>query len=268
MINQELIIKAAQMISESQYVVAFTGAGISAESGISTYRDKGGIWDKYPEGSSGGIMSVISNHPEDAPQILMGVFRSLKDAAPNPGHNALVELEKMGYLRSVITQNIDNLHREAGNKQVLELHGNALRLRCLECGKQQIYEREPYFRMMTGLISQTGPFSIQEMIKSLPLCKCGGHTRLDAVTFGEAVQDYPMAQKEAQACDMMLILGTSGVVYPAAAMPDYALSKGAKLIEINPKKSPFTKNCDIFLEGKTGELLPEIVIALKDILRC
>ena len=265
MISQEAIDKSAQCISESRRVVALTGAGISAESGISTYRDPGGLWDRYPEGDSGGLMAVMAKHPEDMPQILMGFLNGIKSARPNPGHKALAELEKMGYLRSVITQNVDNLHREAGNSRVLEMHGNIYRLRCLVCNKKKILEREVYFQMMTGLIMKIERFSLEEIILHLPLCSCGGNTRPDFVGFGEPVQEFQEAIAEAKACDLMLIMGTSGVVYPAASLPAHARSEGTRLIEINPKKSALTSQCDLFLEGETGVILPRIVSSLKEI---
>lgn len=263
--NQEIIDKSARLISEARRVVALSGAGVSAESGISTYRDTGGIWDRYPEGNSGGITAVLANHPEEAPHILMGFLNGMKAARPNPGHLALVDLEKMGYLRSVITQNVDNLHREAGNSRVLEMHGNIFRLRCLECGKKKILERQAYFEMMAELVTKIDRFSMEEIRTRLPLCSCGGNTRPDAVAFGEPVQELKEAIAEAETCDLMLILGTSGVVYPAASLPSHARSGGARLIEINPKTSALTAQCDLFLEGKTGDILPRIVSSLQEI---
>lgn len=265
MITQEMIDQTAGLISKNPRVVALTGAGVSAESGITTYRDPGGIWDRYPEGSSGGIVAVMAKHPEDAPQILMGFINDIKAAEPNPGHRALVDLEKMGYLRSVITQNVDNLHREAGNSRVLEMHGNIYRLRCLKCNKKKILEREAYFDMMTALIMKMDRFSLGEMVTHFPQCPCGGNSRPDAVAFGEPVQDLQEATEEAMACDLMLILGTSGVVYPAAYLPVQAQSEGAVLIEINPRRSALTEQCDLFLEGKTGDILPGIVSSLRGV---
>ncbi|MDY7033259.1 MAG: NAD-dependent deacylase [Thermodesulfobacteriota bacterium] len=256
--------KAARLISESRRAVALTGAGVSAESGISTFRDKGGIWDRYPEGDSGGIMAVMANHPEDTSEILMGFMDGMRAARPNPGHKALADLEEMGYLSSVITQNVDNLHREGGNSRVLEMHGNIYRLRCTVCEEKKILQREAFFEMMSELIMKTERFSPVEMISRLPLCSCGGNTRPDAVAFGEPVQDLQEAIAESKACDLMLILGTSGVVYPAASLPSHARIEGARLIEINPQKSALTSKVDLFIEGKTGEILPRIVSLVKE----
>ena len=266
MISQETIDRSAQLIFECRRVVALTGAGISAESGISTYRDRGGLWDRYPEGSSGGIVAVMARHPEEAPQILMGFLNSIKAARPNPGHQALVDLERMGYLRAVITQNVDNLHREAGNSRVFEMHGNIYRLRCLECGKKKVLERDTFFEIFEEFIAKMKRFSFEEMASHFPSCSCGGNARLDAVAFGEPVQDLNEAMTETRACDFMLILGTSGVVYPAASLPGMAKSRGALLVEINPRKSALSDQCDLFLEGNTGEILPRIVLSLKKII--
>ncbi len=265
MVSQEIIDKAAQLILKKRRVVALTGAGISADSGISTYRDRGGLWDRYPEGSSGGIMAVLANHPEDSREILTGVFDSIKAARPNQGHRALVDLEKMGYLRSVITQNVDNLHREAGNSCVMEMHGNIYRLRCLKCGRKEILERQQYFEMVAESFKKMDRVSLEDLLPGLPPCSCGGKTRLDFVAFGEPVQELAEAQAETMACDLMLILGTSGVVYPAAALPAQAKSHGAILIEINPEKSALTGQCDLFIDGKTDDILPRIVSSLKGI---
>lgn len=266
MVSQEIIEKSARIVSGCRHIVALTGAGISAESGISTYRDSGGLWDRYPEGSSGGIVAVMTRHPEDAPQILMGFLNGIRAARPNPGHHALVDLERMGYLRAVITQNIDNLHREAGNSRVFEMHGNIYRFRCLECGKKKIMERDKFFETFEKFISKMKRFSFEEMGSHFPTCPCGGNTRLDAVAFGEPVQDLNEAMTEAGACDLMLVLGTSGVVYPAASLPGIAKSRGALLVEINPRESALSDQCDLFLEGNTGEILPLIVLSLKEIM--
>lgn len=263
MINRELIEKAAELISSKKPVVAFTGAGVSKESGISTYRDPGGLWDRYPEGSSGGILAVLRNHPEEGSKILKDFMARLKNARPNPGHMALVELEKMGYLRSVITQNVDNLHIEAGNSKVLELHGNIFRLRCIKCGKIIKLEREKYFEIIEEILNRMTRLTMEDLFSQLPPCECGGKRRIDFVGFGEPVKDLPEAMAEAQTCGLMLILGTSGVVYPAASIPLTAKSKGALLLEINPNRTALTDHTDLFVPEKTGEALPQIVSALK-----
>jgi len=255
----DLIKQAAQLIYPCKRIVAFSGAGVSAESGISTYRDAGGLWDRYPEGSSGGILTVLANHPEDGPQILKDMMGSFSKAVPNPGHIALAELEKMGYLKAVVTQNVDNLHNEAGNSTVYELHGNLFRLKCLSCGKKKTFKRDDYFKLIFNIFGSLNSFQLADIFSKLPLCSCGGNSRIDFVGFGEQVQDLNPAMNEAANCELILVLGTSGVVEPAASIPVIAKSKGAKVIEINPTKTVLTSICDLFLEGATGNILPRIV---------
>jgi NAD-dependent deacetylase len=257
--------KAVELIAPCTNGVVFTGAGISAESGISTYRDPGGLWDTYKEGASGGILAVLASYPEKAPEILGGFFERLKRAQPNPGHLSLVEMEKMGYIKTVITQNVDNLHREAGSSLVYELHGNIYRLRCLECGQKVLFKREIYFELMDVLVKELSKFSLSEIVELLPQCElCGGAMRPDFVGFGEEVQQFREAVTASLSCDLMLIVGTSGVVYPAASLPEGARSKGATLIEINPRESDLTPLTDLFLRGAAGEILSELVAALRE----
>ncbi|MEE4353549.1 MAG: Sir2 family NAD-dependent protein deacetylase [Desulfatiglans sp.] len=267
MIDSKLIKKAAKWIDSRSRVVAFSGAGISKESGISTYRDPGGLWDRYPEGSSGGLLAVLANHPEEGSRILLGFLDSLKRAKPNPGHSALVDLEKMGYVKVIITQNVDNLHVEAGSSRVFELHGNFLRFRCLSCGKRWKLKRKEYFEMMEEILISSTRLTMKDLFSRLPHCSCGGDSRIDFVGFGEGVQDLPEAVAEAEAAALMLILGTSGVVYPAASIPLSAKSRGALIVEINPNVTELTEYADLFVQGSTGEILPRIVAALRNLKR-
>jgi NAD-dependent deacetylase len=256
---------AVQLILPCKNGVAFTGAGVSAESGISTYRDPGGLWDTYAEGSSGGMLAVLAAHPEKAPEILGGFFDRLKQAQPNPGHRSLVALEQLGYIHTVITQNVDNLHREAGSSRVYELHGNIFRLRCLECGRKVFFNRQTFFELMDELVKELSHFSLAEIVDLLPHCDlCGGPMRPDFVSFGEEVQQFREASVAALTCDLMLIVGTSGVVYPAASLPEGAKSRGAVVIEVNPKESELTASADLFLQGTAGEVLPQLVKAIQE----
>lgn len=259
MADKNAIIEASRMIIASHWLVGFTGAGVSAESGISTYRDPGGLWDRYPEGASGGIMGILRRHPEAFHELFFELLQKFKNSAPNPGHYAMVELEKKGYLKSVITQNGDNLYQDAGGSNILELHGNAFRFRCLECGQKRMFSQEELFSLVEDVLSKMERFSIESLMPHLPSCKCGGKMRPDVVGFGESVQKLEQATEQANRCDLMLIMGTSGVVYPAAMIPSLAKQNGAKLIEINPQESALTPQCDLFLPGKTGEILPMIV---------
>lgn len=259
----DLIGQAAEAIRSRKPGVALTGAGVSAESGISTYRDPGGLWDTYQEGASGGMMAVLAARPDKAPEILGGFFGRLRRAEPNPGHLALAELEKMGRLSAVITQNVDGLHRRAGST-VYELHGSLYRVRCLTCGRKEELDRETLFsladRMIEGFTQGRGG----PRAGVFPPCACGaGPMRLDFVGFGEPVQDLDKALGEVGRCAFMLVVGTSGFVHPAAALPGRAKARGAFLIEVNPKESEITPLCDLYLQGAGGEVLPRLVEALR-----
>ena len=251
--------QAAKILSSVQKGLAFTGAGISAASGISTYRDTGGLWDRY---GSEDILNILTEHPDKAQDILEDFFSALEKARPNPAHLALAQLEKMGHLMAVITQNVDNLHREAGNRSVYELHGNLYRLRCMTCGSKQGLPREALFEMIRSALNKNDAFSLEALLQVFPKCECGGLTRPDFVSFGEAVQDLPEAKIAAQTCDAMLVIGTSGLVYPAAALPRIAKSAGAHLIEINWKESELTPLCDLSIRAQATEALPRILACL------
>jgi NAD-dependent deacetylase len=252
--------RAAEMILSARKGVAFTGAGISAASGISTYRDTGGLWDRY---GSQGMLNVLAKHPDKAHEILGGFFSALEAARPNPAHLALARLEEMGHLVAVITQNVDNLHRESGTNTVYELHGNLFRLRCMTCGTKQGLTREALFGMARAALEQITEFSLAAFAQAFPRCECGGLTRLDFVSFGESVQSLPEATGAAEACDIMLIVGTSGLVYPAAALPGIAKSSGARMIEINWKESELTSACDLSIQAQAAEALPQIMERLE-----
>ncbi|RJP24052.1 MAG: NAD-dependent protein deacylase [Candidatus Abyssobacteria bacterium SURF_5] len=256
---KDIIEKAAAVIVERGHVVAFSGAGISSESGIPTFRDRGGLWDRFEAGSSGGIVGVIASYPEQAADILEELLITLRNAVPNPGHFALAELEQLGLLDAVITQNIDNLHRDAGNTRVHELHGNIYRLRCLACGKKGFRKREEFLAEFDRLIHVMRSKRISDIFSLMPSCECGGMLRPDFVSFGEPVQELHDSVNAAERCRVMLVLGTSGVVYPAAAIPGRARDAGAQIIEINPQKSALTRTAHYYLQGQSGIVLPKLV---------
>jgi len=264
MVDSNKILEASTMIHCSSRVVGFTGAGVSEESGISTFRDPNGLWNRYSGGASGGIMGILKRHPEAANELFSEMLQTFKSCTPNPGHYAFAELEEMGYLKSIITQNGDNLHQDAGSLKVFELHGNLFRFRCLDCAQKKHFSKDELFTLVEDILSNMKQFSIEWVMPYLPSCECGGKMRPDIVTFGEPVHQLDEATEEASKCDLMLISGTSGVVYPAAILPVSAKEKGAKLIEINPAESALTARCDLFLPGKTGEILPEIVQKIKE----
>jgi NAD-dependent deacetylase len=269
--NEDLISEAASIIGRSRRLVAFSGAGVSEESGIPTFRDPGGLWDRFDPLELGGgdiFTSMFSGAsiPQAAVDFVAEMVAVLERAHPNPGHYALGELEQMGILKSVITQNIDNLHRDGGNTRVIEVHGNLFRLVCMACENKVMLEREELFAMGRELVGLMTKRDLEGIIKLVSRCpNCGGACRLDVVGFGEPVQDMGLAMAEARDCDTLLILGTSGMVYPAAYVPEHAKKTGAKLIEINATGCYFPDLVDVGIVGKTGEILPPIVERVKDI---
>jgi NAD-dependent deacetylase len=267
---EHLIDEAASIIGKARNLVAFSGAGVSAESGIPTFRDPGGLWDRFDPLELGGgdiFTSMFSGAgiPQAAVDFVSEMVVVLEKAHPNPGHYALGELERMGILRSVITQNIDNLHREGGNSRVIEVHGNLFRLVCMVCGNKIQLGREELFTMGGELVSLMRKGDLQGIIRLVSKCPCGGACRLDVVGFGEPVQDMALAMSEARNSDALLILGTSGMVYPAAYIPEHAKKTGAKIIEINATGYCFPDIVDVGIIGKTGEVMPLIVERVKDI---
>jgi NAD-dependent deacetylase len=246
--------------------VALTGAGVSAESGISTYRDKGGLWDTHPKGASSGILGVLAAYPEQAPQILKGFFDSLKTARPNAGHIALADMERLGILAAVITQNVDDLHNKAGSRTVFELHGNMFRLRCISCNQRQMPGMAEYFAFADKMVESLKTKGFEALLGELPACPAcnSGVMRPDFVSFGEPVQQLEESFALASRSGFVLVCGTSGVVHPAASIPGYAKARGAYLVEINPKPSELTRQADDFVAAPTGEALPRLVELLKE----
>ncbi|UCE20048.1 MAG: NAD-dependent deacylase [Gemmatimonadota bacterium] len=244
---QSDIEKASTFIREAKRMVAFTGAGISEESGIPTYRDTNGLWTKYDPSKYASIDYFLQD-----PSYYWHFFREVRypllfeSAQPNPGHLALADLERTGKLRCVITQNIDGLHQEAGSTRVIELHGNTRIIRCLECSKE--FTAEKVYEMTETRIP--------------PLCTdCGGLLKPAVVFFGEqlpqdAVHD---AYAEAEACDLFLVVGSSLVVYPAAHIPVRAKECGARLVIINKEPTVMDTLADAVLNAKAGTTLPQII---------
>lgn len=234
----------AQLIKEKGYLVAFTGAGISVDSGIPAFRGGQGLWEKYDPMEYAEIRAFYRN-PEKVWVMLREMSAVIFDSEPSPAHIALGKLEKKGILKAVITQNVDGLHQEAGNSKVIEYHGNHRWLVCQSCSK-----RIPLARDVVSIL----PY---------PVCDiCNTALKPDVVFFGEGI---PMiaaygANEEAHVCNTMLIIGTSGAVYPAAEIPFTAKSQGATIIEINVEETPFTSSItDHFLQGNASEILPKIL---------
>lgn len=246
------IIKAiASDIKTSKHVVIFTGAGISVESGIPAYRGEKGLWNKYDP----NIYANITYFLQD-PSYYWNFFREvrypmLKKVKPNKAHLALAELETVGNLKTVITQNIDGLHQDAGSSSVIELHGTTRTIYCLNCSQE--YSMDEVFSMLEAQIP--------------PLCsECKGKLRPAVVFFGESLnsQILRLAFEQAENCDFLLAVGSSLVVHPAADIPRMAKQRGAFLAIINIEKTPLDTTADYVINDEAGKILPQIVQSLKD----
>ncbi len=272
---KDLIERAANDLANSKYAIALSGAGISTESNIPDFRGPRGIWttDKEAEAKAYERYELFLADPKAYWEEVLytrygALYRAVGQAEPNPGHRALAELERDGVIKCVITQNIDGLHEKAGSKNLLEYHGSARKLRCISC---------------------TSRFSIEEFsFEQLPpQCgKCGRALKYDVVHFKEPIPQDVSARSEEEAlnCDLMLICGTSAVVYPFASLPRIAkrhfgglpsrpyaseAKSATKIIEVNAEPTPLTHEgvSDYLIQGKTGEILPQIVQRVKDKLR-
>jgi NAD-dependent deacetylase len=234
-----------EIVSSSKHLVALTGAGISSESGIPTYRGSGGLWTKYDPDKYANIYYFMKE-----PEYYWNFFKDvrypvLKKAVPNAAHNALVELERKNNLKKLVTQNIDDLHQMAGQSKVIELHGNTRKISCMDCGKTITID-EAYERLKTELP---------------PRCECGGALKPNVVFFGEQLpQDALMeAQHAAESCDAFLVVGSSLVVHPAAQLPVVAKQNGASLIILNLDPTPFDGVADMVINERAAEVLPKLV---------
>jgi NAD-dependent deacetylase len=232
-------IEAANLLRTSRFTTAFTGAGISVESGIPPFRGTNGLWSKYnPE-----ILEIgyFTEHPAESWAVIKEIFYDyFGKARPNKAHHVLARMEQEGFLGSTITQNIDNLHQEAGSRIVHEFHGNSGRLVCLHC--RRIYKADE--------------ISLDHIP---PACReCGGLIKPDFVFFGEAIPQLPLdaAYEASSISDLFIIIGTSGEVMPANQFPVMAKRNGAKIIEINLQPSLYTDRItDIFFDGKASETM-------------
>ncbi len=265
---------AAETIISSRYTIAFTGAGVSAESGIPTFRDKGGLWEKYPVelfGTPQGIFYILTTNPTWLSDFILSSIEVLGKARPNLGHIALGDLEKLGFLKCVITQNIDNLHQEGGNTRVIEVHGSITRMRCIICGEKRKISKEEAISIAKSFAEKIkyvdfkGEITLEYVKEllgdALPTCGCGGILRPDVVLFTEAVHNIDIAMDEARKADCCIVAGTSGVVYPAAYIPQIVKSKNGKIIEINPKIMSF--NSDIYINDSFAKAMPKILNEIK-----
>jgi NAD-dependent deacetylase len=237
-----------EILKEAKRVVALTGAGISAESGIPTFRGSGGLWEGYP------VEEVATPEGfERNPELVWRFYNerriNIAKAEPNEAHKVLANLENL-YDFWVITQNIDGLHTRAGSKNVVELHGNIWRVKCTECGRVS--------------------YNYEVPLKNIPpRCdKCGGLLRPDVVWFGEPVYGVDKAYALSESCDVMFVIGTSAQVYPAAYLPRLAWSRGAKIVEINIEETPVSRYADFIIRDRAtkamGEIYQELLRAFQE----
>jgi NAD-dependent deacetylase len=234
--------KAAELIKSSNHTTVFTGAGVSVESGVPPFRGEKGLWNEYDP-----IILDLKNfykHPEDSWHTIKEIFYDyFGKAEPNEAHQVIARLEKDGYVKAVITQNIDNLHQQAGSQNIFEFHGNSRELVCTECGEKY-------------------PVTEKLLAELPPRCKkCGEILKPDFVFFGEAIPERAekLSFEEAEKADLFIVIGTTGEVQPASLIPVVARSKGAKIIEINIKKSNFTDDItDLFIKEKASEAMKKI----------
>jgi NAD-dependent deacetylase len=229
----------------SKKIIAFTGAGLSAESGIPTYRGTGGLWTKYNPNIYANINVFLQDSTYYWNFFKNVRYNILKMAKPNTAHYALVKLEKMGILKLVITQNIDGLHKIAGQSNIIELHGNNRYISCMDCKKVYLME-EVY----------------ENLKKELPpKCICGGNLKPNVVFFGETLPEKELfeAKSSAKDCDMFLVIGSSLVVYPASQIPVIAKYNGALLGIINIDTTPLDNIADFVINENASEILSEII---------
>jgi NAD-dependent deacetylase len=247
---------ASNLLIASKYAVGLTGAGISVESEIPPFRGPGGIWTKYGEPAMDGYQRFLADPKGWWENIIKKITEKsideltskIWDAKPNQGHYSLAGLEKMGILKHLITQNIDDLHRKAGSKNLAEIHGNINKLRCISCNRR--WDRDA--------------FEIKEIPPRCP--ECNGIIKTDTVFFGEPIPRDVLAKCETETakCDCMLVVGTTATVYPSASFPIRAKRRGAALIEVNLYESELSYLCDVVLRGPSGKILPLLVEDVKE----
>ena len=232
-------------LEHARKIVFVTGAGISEESGIPTFRGKNGLWRKYDPMTLATIDAFYEN-PKLVWEWYQDRRRNIISAKPNNGHESITELEKL-YQVTVLTQNIDGLHQRAGNSNVLELHGSIIRIKCTVCDFQEDF---------------TGDFN-----ELPPRCRCSNILRPDVVWFGESLPQevWKNAMQEASLCDVMIIAGTSLVVSPANTLPIFAKQNNAALIEINPEQTAMSHEMDLSIRDTSANVIPKLVEFVKTI---
>lgn len=241
--NEEKIRLLKEKLAPCERVAVLTGAGISAESGVPTFRGQGGLWHQY-RATDLATPEAFAEDPRLVWEFYNWRREVLAPLHPNPGHQALAAMEDRFADFTLITQNIDGLHRTAGSRKMIELHGNIWWVRCTDCGRTSEDRRVP--------------------LPELPACaSCGALLRPNVVWFGEMLDPkiLDQAYRTIEACQAMLVIGTSGVVQPAASMGAAARRRGAFVAEINLEATPYTDVYDLSILGKAGEVLPQVVMS-------
>lgn len=239
--------KLFERLKHAYSIAILTGAGISAESGVPTFRGKDGLWNNH-DVKQLATTKTLKDNPELFWEFYHWRRKILLDVAPNLGHYALVDMEKYFKDFSLITQNVDNLHFQAGSKSVYELHGNIMKTVCTSCDYK---------------ISEKAGSSVK---KGIPKCpKCGEIMRPGIILFGDSLPEQTLqkAQEASAGCEVFLSIGTSGLVEPAATLPYIAKGNGAYLVEINKEKTPLSDSADEVILGESGKILPMLFINIE-----
>ena len=233
--------QAREWLAQATSVAILTGAGVSAESGVPTFRGQGGLWKDY-KAEELATPGAFARDPRLVWEWYDWRRQAIAKAQPNAAHHALVEMEKRKPRFTLITQNVDGLHDLAGSGKILKLHGDIWRMLCTQCGANFPNRRAP-------------------LPKIPPHCACGGMARPGVVWFGEPLPEGMIKEAEhaVAAAQVFLVIGTSAVVHPAAGLIPYARQAGAKTIEINPEETPYSATVDCALRGLAGELLPQLI---------
>lgn len=238
--------KLIELLLNSDNIALLSGAGVSKESGVQTFRDPDGLWARFNPSELASMDGFMKN-PELVWEWYNHRRKIIGGTGPNPGHHAIAELERMYKKFTLITQNVDRLHQQAGSRHVYELHGNIIDNHCIDCK------------------SEFGDdINLEE--KKPPICKaCGGKIRPSVVWFGEflPMDQFSGAENAARNCDVFFVVGTSGEVYPAANLPLIAKDSGAVLVEVNPGETLLTPYMDFSIRGTSAQVMPEIVELIK-----
>jgi NAD-dependent deacetylase len=246
--TEEMIGTAARMLCDSRLTLALTGAGISVESGIPDFRSPGGLWERYDPAEYGTIWAFRTD-PVKVWHMIRDMAEMVSRAQPNPAHRGLAQLQNLGLLHTIITQNIDSLHQRAGAPRVIEYHGSSRTLSCLSCGRRFKAEE------VAGVVP--------------PRCACTEILKPDVVFFGELipVEALRESQQLASSCETLLVIGTSAEVAPANTLPRTAKLAGARIVEINVQPTALTSAfTDVFLQGKAGAIVSRLVEEVQGLL--